>query len=146
MGRRPAWDPTQGACVLPPLESAPMPGLPVYQGYCCPHCPYVVWALSNLPKHQRRAHPEAPWPCPGRPLAPEPGLPELLAVSYQQFFPAQAGSIWNRPIQIHLKPSTYQHYRQVWQCLICFAYRTSCPDQLIVLLHQLTTTQLAALD
>jgi hypothetical protein len=30
--------------------------------------------------------------------------------------------IWNRPIQIHLKPSTYQHYRQVWQCLICFTY------------------------
>jgi hypothetical protein len=54
--------------------------------------------------------------------------------------------IWNRPIQIHLKPSTYQRYRQVWQRLICFAYRTSRPDQPIALLHQLTTAQLAALD
>jgi hypothetical protein len=54
--------------------------------------------------------------------------------------------IWNRPIQIHLKPSTYQRYCQVWQRLICFAYWTSRPDQPIALLHQLTTAQLAALD
>lgn len=69
-----------------------MPGLPVYQGYCCPHCPYIARALSNLPKHQHQAHPEAPQPRPRQPLALEPGLPEPLAVSYQQFFPAQAGS------------------------------------------------------
>jgi hypothetical protein len=53
---RPAWDPTQGACEPPPPESAPVPGLPVYQGYRCPRCPYV--ALSNLPKHQRQAQPD----------------------------------------------------------------------------------------
>lgn len=34
----------------------------------------------------------------------------------------------------------------MWQRLICFAYWTSRPDQPIILLHQLTTTQLAALD
>ncbi|OOO04500.1 hypothetical protein AFCA_000004 [Aspergillus flavus] len=54
--------------------------------------------------------------------------------------------VWNRPIQIHLRPSTYRQYRQVWQRLICFAYRSSRPDQPIVLRHQLTTAQLAALD
>ncbi|GIJ88924.1 hypothetical protein Asppvi_007852 [Aspergillus pseudoviridinutans] len=58
MGRRPAWDPTQGACVPPPPQSAPVPGLPVYQGYRCPRCPYVARALSNLPKHQRQADPD----------------------------------------------------------------------------------------
>lgn len=92
MGRQPAWDLTQGACVPPPPESAPVPGLPVYQGYRCPHCPYVARALSNLLKHQRRAHPEAPRPRPGWPLAPELGLPEPLAISCQWFFPARAGS------------------------------------------------------
>ncbi|KAK6810555.1 hypothetical protein RU639_013754 [Aspergillus parasiticus] len=35
-------------------------------------------------------------------------------------------------------------YRQAWQRLICFAYRSS-PDQPIILRHQLTTAQLAAL-
>ena len=34
----------------------------------------------------------------------------------------------------------------MWQCLICFAHRTSRPGQPIVLRHQLTTAQLAALD
>ncbi|KAE8359040.1 hypothetical protein BDV27DRAFT_163026 [Aspergillus caelatus] len=54
--------------------------------------------------------------------------------------------VWNRPIQIYLRPSTYRQYRQVWQRLICFAYRSSRPDQPIILRHQLTTAQLAALD
>ncbi|KJK62678.1 hypothetical protein P875_00095137 [Aspergillus parasiticus SU-1] len=44
----------------------------------------------------------------------------------------QRPGIWDRPIQIHLKPSTYQRYRR--------------PGQLIVLRHQLITVQLAALD
>ncbi|KAF7184232.1 hypothetical protein CNMCM7691_004918 [Aspergillus felis] len=211
-----AWDPAQGLCMPPPPESTPVPGLPVYQGYRCPRCPYVAQAMSNLLRHQHQAHPEAPQPRPRRPSAPRPGLPEPLAVSYQRFFPAQAGSSffqlqealaekaeldrvvpapaqkhstkvspwleltqWPRYLQgqnftavaalralpdptkepllvafagsvkqlinqayhtimdrrinkfdqIYLKPSTYQHYCQP-----------------IVLLHQLTTAQLAALD
>jgi hypothetical protein len=52
----------------------------------------------------------------------------------------QRPGIWDHPIQIHLKPSTYQRYRQVWQRLVCFAYRTSRPDQTTILRHQLTTT------
>jgi hypothetical protein len=58
----------------------------------------------------------------------------------------QRPGISDRPSQIHLKPSTYQCYRQVWQRLVCFAYRTSRPDQTMILRHQLTTAQLAALD
>ncbi|KAG2001178.1 hypothetical protein GB937_010415 [Aspergillus fischeri] len=54
--------------------------------------------------------------------------------------------VWNRPIQIHLRPSTYRQYRQVWQRLVCFAYRSTRPDQAIQLRHRLTTAQMAALD
>jgi hypothetical protein len=55
-------------------------------------------------------------------------------------------SIWNQPIQIRLQAKTYHWYTQVWQRLVCFAYRSSRPDQVIQLRHQLNTTQLAALD
>ncbi|THC88033.1 hypothetical protein EYZ11_012517 [Aspergillus tanneri] len=48
--------------------------------------------------------------------------------------------------RIHLRPNTYREYRQVWQRLICFAYRSSRPDEPVQLRHQLTTAQLAALD
>ncbi|KAE8363256.1 hypothetical protein BDV27DRAFT_146297 [Aspergillus caelatus] len=50
-------------------------------------------------------------------------------------------SIWNRPIQIHLRPRTYREYCRVWQRLVCFAYRSSRTDQPIPLRHQLTTAQ-----
>ncbi|KAI9035076.1 uncharacterized protein KD926_004658 [Aspergillus affinis] len=54
--------------------------------------------------------------------------------------------IWNRPIQIHLRPATYRRYCQVWQRLVCFAHRSSRTDQPIALRHQLNTAQFAALD
>ncbi|GFF56668.1 predicted protein [Aspergillus udagawae] len=54
--------------------------------------------------------------------------------------------VWNQPIQIHLRPKTYRQYCQVWQRLVCFAYRSTRPDQPIQLRHQLNTAQLAALD
>jgi hypothetical protein len=54
--------------------------------------------------------------------------------------------VWNRPIQIHLRPGTYRRYCQTWQQLICFAYRSTRRDQAIQLRHQLNTAQLAALD
>ena len=54
--------------------------------------------------------------------------------------------IWDRPVQIRLKPATYASYRRVWQRLICFAYRTSRPGPAVALRHQFTTGQLAALD
>ncbi|KAJ5215755.1 uncharacterized protein N7498_002162 [Penicillium cinerascens] len=54
--------------------------------------------------------------------------------------------IWERPILVDLKPCTYARYQQVWQRLICFAYRSSRPDQAIILRHQLTTSQFTKLD
>jgi hypothetical protein len=54
--------------------------------------------------------------------------------------------LWNRLIQIHLRPKTYRQYCQVWQRLVCFAHRSSRPDQPVRLRHQLNTAQLAALD
>jgi hypothetical protein len=54
--------------------------------------------------------------------------------------------VWNRPIQIQLRPSTYRQYCQVWQRLICFAYRSSRPGQTVQLRHCLTTAQMTALD
>ncbi|THC87332.1 hypothetical protein EYZ11_013221 [Aspergillus tanneri] len=58
----------------------------------------------------------------------------------------QRPAIWDRPIQIHLKPATYRRYIRICQRLTCFAYHTSRPDQSIVLRHQPTTIQLAAVD
>ena len=55
-------------------------------------------------------------------------------------------SVWNRPIQIHLRPATYRRYCQVWQQLVCFAYRSTRPGQAIRLRYQLNTAQIAALD
>ncbi|KAJ5557940.1 hypothetical protein N7513_003526 [Penicillium frequentans] len=58
----------------------------------------------------------------------------------------QKPGIWERPIQIKLRPSTYSRYRQVWVRLLSFVYRTSRPDQRIELRHQFSTRQLAAMD
>jgi hypothetical protein len=53
---------------------------------------------------------------------------------------------WNNPIEIRLRPSTYRQYCQVWQRLICFAYRSSRPGQTVQLRHCLTPSQMTALD
>lgn len=58
----------------------------------------------------------------------------------------QHQSVWNQPIQIRLRPATYRRYRQVWVRLISFIYRTTRAGQPFVLRHQLTSTQLVALD
>ncbi|GFG01000.1 conserved hypothetical protein [Aspergillus udagawae] len=69
---------------------------------------------------------------------------EFDQVQINTFF--REPGVWNWPIQIHLRPKTYRQYCQVWQRLVCFAYRSSRPDQPIQLRHQLNTAQLAALD
>jgi hypothetical protein len=65
-------------------------------------------------------------------------------VQINTFF--QEPRVWNQPIQIHLQLKTYRQYCQVWQRLVCFAYRSTQPDQPIQLRHQLNTAQLAALN
>ncbi|GAB1213286.1 hypothetical protein ATERTT37_002435 [Aspergillus terreus] len=246
MSKRPWLDPTREPCIYPDAGSPPIPHLPVYTGYQCPRCRYIVRAPRVLFNHIRKTHPEL-----GRPVGRQcttARSQELEAlyrgqpVSCQRFFPAAAGSsffavtpraqakraqqtqaltpaefiraqpeylgtcnlaaaadlsalpdpgqepllvllaesverliqrsyrtikdrrinkfdqvtintfltqrpkIWDRPIQIHLKPTTYASYRRVWQRLICFIYRTSRPDQTVLLRHQFTSAQLAALD
>lgn len=58
----------------------------------------------------------------------------------------QKPGVWERPIQIKLRPSTYSRYRQVWVRLLSFVYRTSRPNQRIELRHQFSTRQLTAID
>lgn len=41
----------------------------------------------------------------------------------------QQQRVWDRPILIELKPSTYRRYVQVWQRLICFTYLSTRPGQ-----------------
>jgi glutaredoxin len=33
-------------------------GLPVYQGYGCPHCLYITRTLDSMEKHRRAEHQE----------------------------------------------------------------------------------------
>lgn len=47
---------------------------------------------------------------------------------------------------VNLQKGTYRKYKAVWKRLLCFAYRTSRPDQLIQLSHRFTARQLLALD
>ncbi|EAU31660.1 predicted protein [Aspergillus terreus NIH2624] len=204
MSKRPWLDPTREPCIYPDAGSPPIPHLPVYTGYQCPRCRYIVRAPRVLFNHIRKTHPEL-----GRPVGrqcttarsqelealyrgqppeylgtcnlaaaadlsalPDPGQEPLLVLlaesverliqrSYRTIkdrrinefdqvtintFLTQRPKIWDRPIQIHLKPTTYASYRRVWQRLICFIYRTSRPDQTVLLRHQFTSAQLAALD
>ena len=286
MLKQPWVDPTRERCPVPPTGGPPIPGLPVYKGYGCPHCPYVCRMTETLRNHRGRAHRELDRKrYRGRQLVQlaQAQAQRRLAdrvVSCQRFFPTAAGShffevtyttsnstgqplqtatitqadfirvrveealqeglaaaeiqdrqfpenkhstevslwlemtrwgeylrgqdmvavallgclpdptmetllvaftasverlinrayttisdhrinefdqvqintflrkpgVWNRPIQIHLRPSTYRQYCQVWQRLVCFTYRSSRPDQTIQLRHCLTTAQLAAMD
>jgi hypothetical protein len=62
-------------------------------------------------------------------------LNEFDQIQINTFF--RKPGVWNRPIQIRLRPATYDRYCQVWQRLVCFAYRSTRPDQRIRLRHQL---------
>ena len=58
----------------------------------------------------------------------------------------QRPGVCGRPIQIHLRPSTYRRYRQDWVRMISFVYRTSHTGRHFHLQHQLTNDQLISLD
>ena len=49
---------------------------------------------------------------------------------------------FDRPLMVKLRNSTYQKYKQVFERLICFAYRTMQPENRIELAHRLTARQL----
>lgn len=58
----------------------------------------------------------------------------------------QRQGVWVRPIQIHLRKSTYRRYRQDWVGLISFVFRTTRGEYGSDLRHQITHDQLVALD
>jgi hypothetical protein len=56
MLQRPWVDPSQGPCPQPSTGDPPVPGLPVYQGRGCPHCPYICRAVAGLQDHRAQKH------------------------------------------------------------------------------------------
>jgi hypothetical protein len=56
MLQRPWADPGQGPCPQPSAGDPPVPGLPVYQGHRCPHCPYICRAPAKLQDHRAQKH------------------------------------------------------------------------------------------
>ncbi|KAF7184841.1 hypothetical protein CNMCM7691_006891 [Aspergillus felis] len=58
MLQQPWVDPSQGPCPQPSAGDPPMPGLPVYQGHGCPHCPYICRSVALLHKHRAQKHQE----------------------------------------------------------------------------------------
>lgn len=58
MSKRPWLDPTPEPCIYPDAKSPPIPNLPVYIGYQCPQCSYILRATRVLSKHIRKTHPE----------------------------------------------------------------------------------------
>jgi hypothetical protein len=53
MLKQPWADPTREPGLFPPLGKPPVPGLPVYQGRGCPHCPYIGRTTKTMEKHRR---------------------------------------------------------------------------------------------
>ncbi|GFF59837.1 telomere-associated RecQ helicase, putative [Aspergillus udagawae] len=98
MLQRPWADPGQGPCPQPSAGDPPIPGLPVYQGHRCPHCPYICRSPALLHKHRAQKHrdQEGHWGQ-GRLSAAQAharahARPANRVVSCQQFFTSRAGS------------------------------------------------------
>jgi hypothetical protein len=92
MLKRPWLEPTREPCRLPPPDSAPIPGLPVYPGFCCPRCTYVSRALATIRCHLAHIHPETRRPR-GRASKAKPNIAAAAEhVSCQRFFVSGSGS------------------------------------------------------
>jgi hypothetical protein len=53
---------------------------------------------------------------------------------------------FDRPLLTKLRNSTYQKYKQVYQRLLCFDFRTMQPTNHVALAHRLTASQLGYID
>jgi hypothetical protein len=53
---QPWADPAREPVRQPAAGDPPVPGLLVYQGYGCPHCPYIACTLDSMEKHRRAEH------------------------------------------------------------------------------------------
>jgi hypothetical protein len=56
MLQQPWVDPARELSRQPTAGDPPVPGLPVYQGYGCPHCPYIARTLDSTNTHRRAKH------------------------------------------------------------------------------------------
>ncbi|KAL4911720.1 hypothetical protein BDW62DRAFT_207176, partial [Aspergillus aurantiobrunneus] len=56
MLQQPWIDPAREPCRQPSAGDPPVPGLPVYRGYKCPHCPYVARHPKVVQNHRSRNH------------------------------------------------------------------------------------------
>ncbi|KAL4912955.1 hypothetical protein BDW62DRAFT_206027, partial [Aspergillus aurantiobrunneus] len=98
MLQRPWIDPAREASRFPAKGDPPVPGLPVYRGHACPHCPYITRSFPLLDEHRSKKHKEQDgcWR-PGRLSIAERqarGKARLAArpVSCQRFYITRAGS------------------------------------------------------
>ncbi|KAL4982284.1 hypothetical protein BDW68DRAFT_182688 [Aspergillus falconensis] len=54
---QPPWvDPSPEPCRQPAPGDPRAPGLPVYQGYGCPYCPYIGQALKGIQNQRHEEH------------------------------------------------------------------------------------------
>jgi hypothetical protein len=56
-------DPTKRPYVILSLGDPPIPGLPVYQGYGCPHCSYIAYTTKTMQKHHYETYKDLEPPC-----------------------------------------------------------------------------------
>ncbi|KAL4982725.1 hypothetical protein BDW68DRAFT_182286 [Aspergillus falconensis] len=56
MLKRPWIDPAKQPCITPSPADPPISGLPVHQGYGCPHCAYVALHHKSVQKHRSTNH------------------------------------------------------------------------------------------
>ncbi|KAF9883278.1 hypothetical protein FE257_003798 [Aspergillus nanangensis] len=93
--RKRSWlDPRRETLIVPGPISPPIPYLPVYRGYRCTWCCYVVRSLPVLRAHISKTHPEQRRPR-GHPTTVAQQANTILRdhpVSCQRFFPTGAGS------------------------------------------------------
>ncbi|KAF9890422.1 hypothetical protein FE257_005827, partial [Aspergillus nanangensis] len=61
-----AWvDPRKEIFRYPPPSSPPIPGLPVFRGYSCPHCEFICRSNGVMQNHRREKHQDqdGSWKC-----------------------------------------------------------------------------------
>ncbi|PCG88207.1 hypothetical protein PENOC_112060 [Penicillium occitanis (nom. inval.)] len=88
MLKKPWIDPAKETLRFPPPTSAPIPYLPIHQGYRCPSttCAYVAASKKTIGQHLIRQHPEIPRNPRGHPRALTHRPHIYPQVSCQRFF------------------------------------------------------------
>ncbi|KAL4766976.1 hypothetical protein BDW60DRAFT_201075 [Aspergillus nidulans var. acristatus] len=94
MLKQPWIDPAKQPVVTPSPADPPILGLPVHQGYRCPHCPYIALHCKSMQRHRSQRHQDLETP-------QHPGAQPRYSSSHrlldqvvfcQQLFPLKTGS------------------------------------------------------